>query len=58
MGIEMMFKDYKTGGYNLEGSKANIQRLTYDLKDNHLDFENKALSVKIVDSTDVKNLQG
>lgn len=23
-----MFRDYKTGGYNLEGSKANILRLT------------------------------
>ncbi len=23
-----MFKDCKTGGYNLEGSKANTQRLT------------------------------
>ena len=28
MGIEAMFKDCKTGGYNLEGSKANQQRLT------------------------------
>ena len=28
MGIEAMFKDYKTGGYNLEGSKANVQGLT------------------------------
>ncbi|NES87414.1 MAG: IS4 family transposase [Moorea sp. SIO2B7] len=27
-GIEAMFKDCKTGGYNLEGSKANTQRLT------------------------------
>jgi Transposase DDE domain len=27
-GIEAMFKDCKTGGYNLEGSKANIERLT------------------------------
>jgi len=27
-GIEAMFKDCKTGGYNLEGSKASIQRLT------------------------------
>ena len=26
--IEAMFKDCKTGGYNLEGSKANTQRLT------------------------------
>ena len=28
MGIEAMFKDCKTGGYNLEGSKANVQGLT------------------------------
>lgn len=28
MGIEMMFKDYKKGGYNLEESQANNQRLT------------------------------
>ena len=28
MGIETMFKDCKTGGYNLEGSKANVQGLT------------------------------
>lgn len=28
MGIEMMFRDCKTGGYNLEGSKANSARLT------------------------------
>ncbi|WP_202223390.1 IS4 family transposase [Okeania sp. KiyG1] len=27
MGIEAMFKDYKTGGYNLESSKANEKRL-------------------------------
>ncbi len=27
-GIEAMFKDCKTGGYNLEDSKASIQRLT------------------------------
>ena len=27
-GIEAMFKDCKTGGYNLEGSKAHTQRLT------------------------------
>jgi hypothetical protein len=23
-----MFKDYKTGGYNLEGSQAQVERLT------------------------------
>ncbi|GGA36512.1 hypothetical protein [Okeania sp. KiyG1] len=28
MGIEAMFKDCKTGGYNLEGSQANTQGLT------------------------------
>ena len=28
MGVEAMFKDCKTGGYNLEGSKANVQDLT------------------------------
>ena len=28
MGIEAMFKDCKTGGYNLEGSSASIERLT------------------------------
>ena len=28
MGIEAMFKDCKTGGYNLEGTKANNHRLT------------------------------
>lgn len=28
MGIEAMFKDCKTGGYNLEGSRASTQRLT------------------------------
>ena len=27
-GIEAMFRDHKSGGYNLEGSKANIHRLT------------------------------
>jgi hypothetical protein len=27
-GIEAMFKDCKSGGYNLEGSKATIERLT------------------------------
>lgn len=27
-GIEAMFKDCKTGGYNLEGTKANTNRLT------------------------------
>ncbi|MDJ0511258.1 MAG: hypothetical protein QNJ64_18680 [Crocosphaera sp.] len=28
MGIEAIFKDCKTGGYNLEGSRDNTQRLT------------------------------
>lgn len=28
MAIEAMFRDYKKGGYNLEGTKANEQRLT------------------------------
>ena len=28
MGVEAMFKDCKTGEYNLEGSKANVQGLT------------------------------
>lgn len=28
MGIEAMFKDCKTGGYNLEGTRANQERLT------------------------------
>ncbi|MCL2929017.1 MAG: hypothetical protein O4806_11810 [Trichodesmium sp. St5_bin8] len=28
MGIEAMLSDCKTGGYNLEGSQANTQRLT------------------------------
>ncbi|WP_287243067.1 MULTISPECIES: hypothetical protein [unclassified Okeania] len=28
MSIEAMFKDCQTGGYNLEGSRANTQRLT------------------------------
>jgi Transposase DDE domain len=28
VGIEAMFKDCKTGGYNLEGAKASIDRLT------------------------------
>jgi hypothetical protein len=28
MGIEAMFKDCKIGGYNLEGSKASVKRLT------------------------------
>lgn len=28
MGIEAMFKDCKTGGYNLEGSQTNTQGLT------------------------------
>jgi hypothetical protein len=27
-GIEAMFKDCKTGGYNLEGAKASVERLT------------------------------
>ena len=27
-GIEEMFKDCKTGGYNLEGSKASEKRLS------------------------------
>lgn len=29
VGIEAMFKDCKTGGYNLEGSKASSERLTF-----------------------------
>ncbi len=33
-GIEAMFKDCKTGGYNLEGSKANNERLTSLMKVN------------------------
>ena len=30
IGIEAMFKDCKTGGYNLEGTKANIQTINKD----------------------------
>ena len=28
VGIEAMFKDCKSGGYNLEGSRASVERLT------------------------------
>ena len=48
MGIEMMFKDYKTGGYNLEGSKANIQRLTNVILLIAIAYTNQTLKGRII----------
>ncbi len=42
-GIEAMFKDCQTGGYNLEGTKANTQRLTNLVLLIAIAYTNKAL---------------
>lgn len=48
MGIEMMFKDYKTGGYNKDGSKANIQRLTNIILLIAIAYTNQTLKGRII----------
>lgn len=51
MGIEAMFKDCKTGGYNLEGSKANNQRLTSLILLIAIAYTNTALKGKFIKTT-------
>jgi hypothetical protein len=48
MGIEIMFKDYKKGGYNIEESKANEQRLTSLLLLIAIGYTNQTLKGKII----------
>ena len=48
MGIEIMFKDYKKGGYNIEESKANIARLTSLLLLIAIAYTNKTLKGQIL----------
>jgi hypothetical protein len=48
MGIEIMFKDYKKGGYNREESKANIARLTSLLLLIAIAYTNKTLKGQIL----------
>lgn len=48
MGIEIMFKDHKKGGYNLEESKANKQRLTSLILLIAIAYTNKTLKGKII----------
>lgn len=48
MGIEILFKDYKKGGYNLEESKANEQRLTNLILLIALGYINQTLKGKII----------
>lgn len=47
-GIEAMFKDCKTGGYNLEGSKADSFRLTNLILLIAIAYTNSALKGKII----------
>ena len=47
-GIEAMFKDCKTGGYNLEGTHANISRLTNLVLLIAIAYTNKALYGEIL----------
>jgi hypothetical protein len=51
MGIEAMFKDCQTGGYNLEGSKANNQRLTSLILLIAIAYTNTALKGKFIKKT-------
>ncbi|MEM6402205.1 MAG: hypothetical protein AAF757_18575 [Cyanobacteria bacterium P01_D01_bin.116] len=55
MGIEAMFKDCKTGGYNLEETKANTHRLTnlillmsHKLRLNAIAYTMSALKGKLI----------
>jgi hypothetical protein len=47
-GIEAMFKDCKTGGYNLEGTKANTLRLTNIILLIAIAYTNSALKGEIL----------
>ena len=47
-GIEAMFKDCKTGGYNLEGTKANNERLTRLILLIALAYTSRAIKGKIL----------
>jgi hypothetical protein len=49
-GIEAMFKDCQTGGYNLEGTKANTQRLTNIVLLIAIAYTNTAINGQILKS--------
>ena len=48
MGIEIMFKDYKKGGYNIEESKASETRLTNLILLIAIGYTNQTLKGKII----------
>ena len=61
MGIEAMFKDCKTGGYNLEGTKANIHRITnlillmsHKLRLNAIAYTISALKGKLIKNNGIQ----
>jgi hypothetical protein len=58
MGIEIMFKDYKKGGYNLEESKANEQRLTNLLLLIAIGYTNQTLKGKIIKNKGIQKYIG
>ena len=58
MGIEIMFKDYKKGGYNLEESKANEQRLTNLILLITIGYINQTLKGKIIKNKGIQQYIG
>lgn len=58
MGIEAMFKDCKTGGYNLEASKASIERLTRLVLLIAIAYTSSSLKGKLIKSRGCANYIG
>jgi hypothetical protein len=58
MGIEIMFKDYKKGGYNLEESKANEPRLTNLILLIAIGYTNQTLKGKIIKNKGIQKYIG
>ena len=55
MGIEAMFKDCKTGGYNLEGSQANTQGMTNLILLIAIAYTTSCYRVKLIKKSGYKN---
>ncbi len=58
MGIEIMFKDYKKGGYNIEESKANKERLTNLILLIAIGYINQTLKGKIIKNKGIQKYIG
>ena len=58
MGIEIMFKDYKKGGYNIEESKAHKERLTNLILLIAIGYINQTLKGKIIKNKGIQKYIG